>query len=399
MDYLNHMGAEMHWLGVDEGGLFFPIQLIELRGRVRLGGFQDKVVDKEYLPRMVVGSNPGGPAHSFLKRTFIDPVAPMTMFTDKLMELELGQKGWSTCFIPARMADNKYLDADYGVQFAGMNPQRAKALKDGDWDVVEGAALHSLSRVRHAVKSFMPPKHWIRFMTLDWGTAKPFAIIWCCVASEDTVVKNNSHLDATERNPDRAIFIPSGAVICYDEWYGCADNQPDTGLYLDSTEVGRGVVQREAGRTDDRSPDYRVCDSAIFNRVDGPSVAERMEGASKGKIVFNHIKKGREMGYNEWLSRLAGNPFLMTSGKVEKHPMLFISTACIHAWRTLPALMVDPLRPESGPMDRQEDHWYDAGMYGLMSRPYSQTKREYDESIETYTELVKGGADPYAVRR
>src|SRR3990172_9449926 len=91
MDYLNHMGAEMHWLGIDEGGLFFPIQLIELRGRVRLGGFQDKVVDKEYLPRMVVGSNPGGPAHSFLKRTFIDPVAPMTMFTDKLIELELGQ--------------------------------------------------------------------------------------------------------------------------------------------------------------------------------------------------------------------------------------------------------------------------------------------------------------------
>jgi hypothetical protein len=234
-------------------------------------------------------------------------------------------------------------------------------------------------------------------MSLDWGSAKPFSVGWWCVASEDTVVKNNPHLDATERNPERAIFIPSGAVIRYDEWYGCADNQPDTGLYLDSTEVARGILEREAKRKD--APNYRVCDTAIFNRVDGPSIAERMEGASRGKITFRHVKKGRQNGYNEWLSRLAGNPYLMSNGKTEKHPMIFISTACAHTWRTLPALIVDPIKPDDGPQDLQEDHAYDEGMYALMSRPFSQTKIEYLESIETYTQVVKGaGRDPYAVR-
>lgn len=396
LDYLNYMGAEMHWLGVDEAGLFFPLQLIELRGRVRLGGFSELVKDREYLPRTVFGSNPGGPAHTFLKRTFIDPAPGLTMFRDTLMEQELKQEGWTTCYIPARMADNKFLDSDYGVQFAGMNPARAKALKEGDWDVVEGAALHSLSRQRHMVKPFIPPEHWVRFMSLDWGTAKPFSVGWYAVASEDTIVKNNAHLTQTEANPDRAVYVPKGSVVYYGAWYGCAENQPDMGLYLDSTEVARGIVKREEDRGD-RAPDYRVCDTAIFNRVDGPSIAERMEGASRGKIIFGKVTKNNEHKYNEFLSRLAGNPYLMSNGRVEKHPTLFICSNCTDAWRTLPALMVDPLRPDFGPSDRQEDHEYDQIGYALMSRPYSQSKREYEDSIETLTEQT-GTADPYAVR-
>lgn len=400
LSYLDHQGSEMHWLGIDEGSLFFPIQLIELRARVRLGGFREKMNGNRYYPRMVIGSNPGGPGHSFLKRTFIDPAPPMTVFKDTLMANELGLEPWETCYIPARMADNRFLDSDYGVQFAGMNPARAKALRDGDWDTVEGAVLFNLSRQRHGIKPFTPPEHWVRFMSLDWGTAKPFSVGWYAVAGEDTIVRNNPHLSPTEDNPSRAVFIPAGAVIRYDEWYGCAENQPDVGLYMDSTECARGIVQREEERKKmgDRAPDYRVCDTAIYNRVDGPSVAERMEGASRGKITFGRVQKDNEVKYHEWIARLAGNPYLMSNGKVEKHPSVFVSTNCVSAWRTLPTLVADPLKPDAGPGDRQEDHVYDEMGYALMSRPYSQTKRDYQQEIETWTERV-GISDPYAVRR
>lgn len=395
--HLIYMGAEMHWLGIDEASLLPPSQLIELRGRLRLGGFSPKQAN--YYPRMVLGSNPGGPSHNFLKSTFIDPSPPMRIFRDQMMANDLGLEPWTTCYIPARMADNRYLDADYGVQFAGMSPSRAKALRDGDWDVVEGAVLFNLSRTRHAIKPFTPPEHWVRFMSLDWGSAKPFSVAWYCVAGEDTIVRGNSHMSVTDSNPDRAIFVPSGSVIRYDEWYGCAEKQPDVGIYLDSTEVGREIVKREEERikNKDRAPDYRVCDTAIFARIDGPSVAERMEGASRGKITFGRIVKNNDVKYHEWIARLAGNPYLMSNGRVEKHPSVFISTSCIHAWRTLPTLISDPLKPDQGPADRQEDHVYDEMGYALMSRPYAQTKREYQYEIETWTETVKG-ADPYAVR-
>lgn len=399
MDYLNYMGAEMHWLGIDEGGLFFPIQLIELRGRVRLGEFSSRVKTKGYLPRMVIGSNPGGPSHAFLKATFIDPMPPLTVFKDRQMESDLGLDPWATCYIPARMADNRFLDANYGVQFAGMNPARAKALREGDWSAVEGAVLFNLSRQRHCVKPFVPPEHWVRFMSLDWGTAKPFSVAWFAVAGEDTVVRNNPHLNVTETNPDRSVFIPKDSVVSYDELYGCDGKQPDTGTYQDSTEVAREIVERERYRNGmgDRDPDYRVCDTAIFSRVDGPSVAERMEGASKGKIVFGRVVKDNENKYHEWISRLAGNPYLRSDGKVSKHPTLYITENCVHAWRTLPTLIADPLRPDAGPADRQEDHWYDMGGYALMSRPYALTRLEYEEEIETWRETVKQ-VDPYAVR-
>lgn len=395
--HLIYMGAEMHWLGIDEAALMEPNQVIELRGRVRLGGFKPKV--DGYYPRMVLGSNPGGPSHSFIKQTFIDPAPPMTVFKDRMMANELGLEPWSTCYIPARMGDNRYLDPSYGVQFAGMAPERAKALRDGDWDAVEGAVLFNLNRTRHAIKHFIPPEHWVRFMSLDWGTAKPFSVGWYAVAGEDTVVKNNPHLTPSEANPDRAVFVPKDAVIRYDEWYGCAEAQPDTGIYLDSTEVGRGIVKREDERKKrgDRAPDYRVCDTAIFARVDGPSVAERMEEATRGKIVYSRIVKDNEVKYHEWISRLAGNPYLMKNGRMEKHPMLFLATNCVHAWRTLPTLVCDPLKPDEGPADRQEDHIYDECGYGLMSRPYSQTKRDYQEEIETLREVLKRG-DPYSIR-
>ena len=397
MSYLDHQGSEMHWLGIDEASLFYPIQLIELRARVRLGGFSEKIKKTGYYPRMVLSSNPGGPGHSWLKQTFLDQAPPMTVFKDARMANDLGMEPWATCYIPARMADNRYLDVDYGVQFAGMNPARAKALRDGDWDTVEGSVLFNLSRQRHGIKPFSPPEHWVRFMSLDWGTAKPYSVAWYCVAGEDTVVRNNAHLSPTDTNPDRAVFVPAGAVIRYDEMYGCAENQPDVGVYADSTEVARDIVQRETERKD-RAPDYRVCDTAIFSRVDGPSVAERMEGASRGKIMFGRVVKSNAVKYHEWIARLAGNPYLMSNGRVEKHPTLFISTSCVHAWRTLPTLIADPLKPDAGPGDRQEDHIYDECGYALMSRPYAQTKREFHQETETWTETV-GIRDPYAVRR
>jgi hypothetical protein len=397
LDYLDYQGTEMHVLIVDEASLFFPIQLIELRARVRLGSFAAHIPEAyaSFLPRAVFTSNPGGPSHTFLKQTFIDAAPPMSVFKDKLME-GLGVTPWSTCYIPARMSDNQYLDEGYAAVFQGMNPGRAAALRDGDWDAVEGAALFSLSRMRHAVKPFIPPIHWTRFQSLDWGTAKPFSVGWYAVASEDTIVKKNEHL-FSEENPTGTLFIPAGSVIRYREWYGCAEKQPDVGIYLDSTEVARTILQKEREREmheGDRAPDYRVCDNAIFASIDGPSIADRMREATQGTIVFRYVKKDRMNQYEEVLARLAGNPFIMHNGKTEKHPALFISTGCINAWRTLPSLMVDPEKPDEGP-DGGEDHVYDEMKYALASYPYVTTKRDRDDDIAT---LRSKATDPYRVR-
>jgi len=378
-DYLKYQGAEMHMLAIDEAGLFEPIQIIELRSRVRLGEFASKVStpDRKYLPRCIMSSNPGGPSHNFLKRTFISPGPPMTIFYDDTLKdpSDPNDKGWSTVYIPARMSDNKYLDPGYASVFAAMSPDRARALREGDWDAVEGAALHLLDRSRHMIRRFEIPQHWTTFMSMDWGTSAPFSVGWYCVAGEDALIQNDSKR-VSEENPSGSVFIPQGAVIRFAELYGWTGRENE-GVRKTSAEVAREIMEVESNLKI-RTPEYRVADSAMWAQFDGPSPAERMMSATDGHIILSKSRKDRIANYDEICCRLAGNPFLKSDGKVEVQPMVFITENCIQAWRTLPSLLLDPMHPDKGPGDFGETHVYDEMAYALATRPYAVSKRDRD---------------------
>lgn len=400
-DYLKYMGAEFHWLGLDEASLMEPIQIIELRARVRLGGFSEKIVDKEFLPRIIMTSNPGGPSHNLLKRTFIDAAPPMNYFHDKTLRdpRKPDDKGWLSIFIPARMEDNVFLDESYGSVFGAMAPERARALREGDWDAVEGAALHNLSKSVHGVKPFTIPTHWTRFMSMDWGTAKPFSVGWYCVAGENTWIKNNDHIPETKENPDRRVFIPHGSIIRYNEWYGWDGQKEDVGIRLDSVTVAQGIIEREK-EMNLKEIDYRVCDSAMYAQHDGPSPAERMMYTTGGRIVLRKVPKDRTANYNEILSRL--NPVrheieTENGTKRIKAPTLFITTNCSQAWRTLPPLLLDSNNPDKGPGEKQEDHVYDELAYACASRPVLNTiESRVDDEMFEYEKAIKRTIDPYS---
>jgi hypothetical protein len=71
-------------------------------------------------------------------------------------------------------------------------------------------------------------------------------------------------------------------------------------------------------------------------------------------------QRGRMGGWDQLRSRLIGE---------DGRPMLYVSAACTHLIRTLPALQHDEAKPED--VDTEgEDHGPDALRYGCMSRPY-----------------------------
>ena len=386
-DVDRYLSAEMHWLGLDEASKFTPYQITMLRTRVRLGGFKPAEGQSHLLPRVIMASNPGGPSHSFLKRTFIDSAPAMQRFYDEGTKnpYDDKDKGWLSVYIPARMADNKYLDLDYAGVFSGLPDELARAYRDGDWDAVVGAALHTLSRTRHQVRAFKPPKHWTRFQVIDWGTAVPFCVGWF-------VVSDGATLAAKDNWPER--YLPSGAVILYDEWYGW-NGRENQGCRLDSVAVGRGIVEREKARED--TMDYRVADSSMWAQTDGPSVIERM-GQVDPRLVFKKAEKDRKHNYSEFLARLAGNPVYRETGKEEEHPMFYATANCKHFWRTVPSLTLDEIDPEKGPNTKLEDHPYDVCAYGLRSRPYvtKQEDRWWEDNIEEIKASRKLNVDPYA---
>ncbi len=390
-DIKRYQGAEMHVASVDEAGLMTPFQLNFIRTRNRLGGFTPNPKFAHALPRMVLASNPGGPAHSFLKRTFIDAAPPETLFYDREMRDpdNPDDPGWSSIFIPAKIADNKYIDANYKASFGGLPPEYARALREGDWDAVVGQALHTLTRGKHQLRPFKPPRHWTRFMSIDWGTASPFSVGWLTVS-------DGAILPAQENWPER--YLPSGAVILYAEWYGW-NGRENQGCRMDSVAVAKGIIEREKAR--DEVMDYRIADSHMWAKTDGPSVAERMMGGDDTpRMSLRKSEKDRAHNYAEFLARLAGNPRYRDDGTMEEDPMFFATANCTHFWRTVPSLQLDENHPDKGPGDSKsaEDHSYDCVSYALRSRPYVTTEEDrYMEEMGPHIrEAMRKGSDPYS---
>src|SRR5688572_31133830 len=57
-------GWEIHWAGLDEAALFEPEMIAFIKSRMRLGSWKPSdLEDAKRLPRLALGSNPGGPAH------------------------------------------------------------------------------------------------------------------------------------------------------------------------------------------------------------------------------------------------------------------------------------------------------------------------------------------------
>jgi hypothetical protein len=214
----------------------------------------------------------------------------------------------------------------------------------GDWDVIAGAFFPEWSRERHVIAPRELPKHWMRFRSIDWGSARPFSVQWWAVSDGEVP------------------GIARGCMVQYREWYGMAPGQPNVGLRMTAEEVADGIRQREIGET----IKYGVADPTIFSEDGGPSINERM---GRGGVYWNPADNARVArdgdvgGWDQVRARLKGE-----DGK----PALVVFSTCTEFIRTFPALQHDPDRPED--VDTEgEDHCGDSARYACMSRPYMLT--------------------------
>lgn len=359
-DRIKYQGAEIHVLLIDELTHFTETIYRFLRSRVRMP--KTIQLSAEFVgqfPRILCGSNPGGVGHQWVKSTWIDPKEIFEIWRTPPEE-----GGFLRQFIPANLNDNPSLDqATYKSNLMGLgNEALVRAMLDGDWDIVAGAALE-VTKERHLLRPFKILKHWTKFMVIDWGYVKPYSVGWYAVPDEDIVLAAKG--DYQEK------FIPKKSLIRYRELYG-SDGKPNEGLREESPIVAERIIKIE--READERMDFRVGDAAMWAKNDGTSIAERMQLAG---IMLQPSKKDRQAGYNEITARLRGEQF-QDEGFV---PMLFVTANCTHWWRTVPPLISDDLKPESGPDSNQEDHCYDDMQYACMSRPYTVTKVQRIESI------------------
>lgn len=357
-DRFKYQGAEIHVLLIDELTHFTDVIYRFLRSRVRIpSGMHMPERYNPLFPRILCGSNPGGIGHAWVKTTWIDSAPAMSVW-----RVPDDEGGFLRQFIPARLSDNPSINQkQYTSNLSGLgNPELVKAMLEGDWDVVAGAAV-DIDRARHMVRPFTPPKHWTKFMSMDWGFVRPYSVGWYCVVAGAT------ELAETSRWPSK--WLPDGAVIRYREMYGWT-GKPNEGIRQESPEVARKVLaaEEEAGET----MDYRIADTQIWAQNDGTSIFERMFRATNGRFNPRKSEKDRQASYSEVCTRLRGD-------EVDEEvfqPMLYVTESCAQFWRTVPPLVLDENNPEKGPDEKQEVHIWDELAYALMSRPYVRTEAQ-----------------------
>lgn len=374
-DAMNYQGHSYSRVYVEEMGTFpNPAPIMKLMATVRSGAG---------VPcKFIATANPGGPGHLWIKQRYIDP-APLGMkiLPTPYVNPFTGEKIYKErVFIPSKVVDNKYTNtAEYigNLYLAAHNdPDLIKSWLLGDWNVMLGAYFHEWNPNIHVIRHFNVPRTWTRFMSLDWGSYRPFSVGWWAVVPDEFDFADDFGAipDIKTWTTQQNIKLPKGAMVRYREMYGAQKDQtgrtvPNTGLKLTVEEVAARIMQsekiepkNELGRP---RITYRVADPKIFSHDGGPSMAERF--ASR-PYVLNFMpadnkrigKNGAMGGWDQLRSRLRGE-----GGR----PMIYFMDNCVEAIRTLPAMQHDEDKPED--VDTTgEDHAPDEIRYACMSRPY-----------------------------
>jgi hypothetical protein len=334
-DVMRYQGQAFNWIGFDELTQWpTPYPWNYMRSRLR-------TTKASGLPLyMRATSNPGGPGHQWVKKTFIDPNTPNKAFwaTDADSgEIICWPKGHSKegqplfrrRFIPATLFDNPYLAEDgmYEANLLSLPEHQRRQLLEGDWDINEGAAFPEFNRKQHVIEPYDIPNSWAKFRACDYGYGSHTGVVWIAVT-------------------------PAEQLVVYREMYVSK---------VTATDLADMILEAEDGE----KIRYGVLDSSLWhNRGDtGPSLAEQMIMKGCRWRPSDRSRGSRVAGKNELHRRLQVDEFT-------EEPRLVFFNNCTNTISQLPALPLDKNNPEDVDTNA-EDHLYDALRYGVMTRPRS----------------------------
>jgi len=317
-DVYRYQGQAYSWIGFDEiTHLPTEFSWNYLASRLR-------TTDPDIKTYLRCTANPGGVGSHWVKQRYILPSEHNTPFE--------GKDGLTRKFIPARLADNPYLDADgvYEQMLKSLPPTQRQQLLEGNWDVAEGAAFTEFEPKAHVITPFVLPVHWERVKGIDYGYASESCCLWGIMDMNDNT------------------------LIIYRELYRKG---------LTGEELGSIITDME---TEDPFSVNGVLDTAAWANTGttGPTVGESLVKAGhklrradknriQGKIQIHEYLKVRENG----------------------RPKLQIFNTCPNLIRELQSIPLSKSNPED--VDTHaSDHAYDALRYMIMSRPRMESPLE-----------------------
>lgn len=323
-DATRRQGGQYQLLCFDERTLTPPDVIAFLESRLRSG--------RADIPVLGIrsGTNPGGPGHGAVKTRYIDG-------TNHGADVVHDIRGRTVRFIQSTLADNPHVNVEYADDLKALPEQLRNAFLLGDWDSFLGQAFATWSRELHTLDPIPLPATWQRFQGIDWGYAKPWAVLWGAV-DED------------------------GRVYIYREDYG---------TQVGEAEQATRILEAEKRTEPDEPPETvlaRYADDAMWaTRGDAKPIAGVY--AENGVHLSQAGKGGRVAGWQRLRSYLELAPACPhhRAQNWDKCPKIHVFKSCKNLIRTLPAL---PSARKGDPEDidtQAEDHAADALRYLLIN--------------------------------
>lgn len=351
-DYWSYHGQEFPFIGWNELTKYPSSSLYDSMMSCNRSSFVPDISKGETeIPLVVFGTcNPYGAGHNWVKKRFISPSPAghilrthTKVFNPRTQKEEVVTKKQVRLFSSWR--ENKYLSPEYIADLMSITDEnKKKAWLSGDWDIVAGGAFDDVwDKTKHVIKPFEIPDNWYVDRSFDWGSSKPFSVLWFAESNGEELEDGR--------------YFPAGTVFVIREWYGCKDGENNTGLYLNSSEVAEGINDIESDDGINAVPG--PADSAIYSIIDGNSIADNME--EKG-VFWERCSKGPG-------SRVTGLETVREyMSNVIKYPLeekgLYIFDTCRYLIENVPVLPRDSKNMDDVDTEAA-DHDYDALRYRL----------------------------------
>lgn len=345
-DVLRYQGQAFSWIGWDELTQYpSSFGFDYMRSRLR--------TTDPTLPLCIrATTNPGGPGHGWVRKTFLDPAPPNTPFPatdintgETLVYPEghelAGQPLFMRKFIPSKLSDNPYLAKDgvYEANLLSLPEMQRRQLLEGDWNVADGAAFSEFRSSIHVTEPFEIPHDWRRFRSCDFGYASHSAVHWF------------------------AIDPSFETLYVYRELYVSKHTGRD---------LARAILTAEEG---DRIS-YGILDSSCWhNRGQiGPSIAEEMISEGCRWRPSDRSAGARIAGKNRF------HELLRVDEETELPGIIFFNN-CRQIIADLPIIPSDPKGTDDIDPRYASDHAYDSVRYGIMSRPRALSPFDFGKGV------------------
>lgn len=278
---------------------------------------------KGKFPKIICTANPIGPSVGYFRREYVqarphEAIEPIY--------------GFKRQYIPSRYLDNPSVDVEAhkgrmeGLGDAGL----IRALDLGDWNSLVGEFFPEWSEARHVIPDAIPPQHWTRYRIFDWGTAEPFYFAQCAISDGQSFKDSSGH----------SRWLPRGALLIYDEWYGCDDNDPAKGNRMRNEDIAEGIWNRS--ELSHRNTPI-LTDSLPFQDRGGQTIAQTFAETWRKLGCYAVLTLGdtsRVAGWSQLRSRLIG--VQIDSNDITRTPMLYVTESCKYARDYIPALTRHP---------------------------------------------------------